>query len=108
MQVADKASPLRNPMTEIKLPRGIWTYEEEKPLGKPGGFGAVYEGLDASRSVQVAVKRLHLSSQQAAHREMRIADELAGKDLKNVMPVLDAGEYAGHYYVVMPKAERSL
>jgi serine/threonine-protein kinase len=41
---------------------------------------------------------------------MRIATDLAGRNLTHVIPVLDAGEDAnsGAYFVVMPKAEKSL
>lgn len=94
-------------MTNIILKQGTWSYDEQRPLGKPGGFGAVFDGNDAG-GAQIAVKRLHVTANEAAHREIRIADELAGKSFTNVMPVLDAGEYKGHYYVVMPRAERSL
>lgn len=96
-------------MQTITLPRGIWVYDPTKPLGTPGGFGAVYAGFSNEHG-ELAVKRLHISANDAAHREMRIATDLAGRKLANVIPVLDAGEDAdsGAYFVVMPKAEKSL
>jgi serine/threonine-protein kinase len=96
-------------MQKIELPRGVWVYDPAKPLGPPGGFGAVYEGFSNEHG-ELAVKRLHVSANDAAHREMRIATDLAGRNLTNVIPVLDAGEDAdsGAYFVVMPKAEKSL
>src|SRR4051794_6640358 len=96
-------------MERIVLPRGEWAYDPSKPLGKPGGFGAVFEGTSDGYG-QLAVKRLHIRSSDAAHREMRIATDLACRTLTHVVPVLDAGEdaHTGQYFVVMPRAERSL
>jgi len=93
----------------ILLPRGVWCYDPLKPLGREGGFGRVYEGY-ADGHGNIAVKRLHLRANDAAHREMRIANEFTGKAYHHVLGVLDAGEDAatGTYFVVMPKAERSL
>jgi hypothetical protein len=96
-------------MQKIALSKGVWFYDLAKPLGKPGGFGAVYEGFSTERG-ELAVKRLHLTANDAAHREMRIASDLAGRHLSHVIPVLDAGEdpESSAYFVVMPKAEKSL
>lgn len=96
-------------MKKIVLPRGEWLYDPSIPLGSPGGFGAVFEGTSTSYG-QLAVKRLHITSSDAAHREMRMATDLASRTLTHVIPVLDAGEDAdtGQYFVVMPRAERSL
>lgn len=96
-------------MKQIKLPRGAWSYDPEKPLGPPGGFGAVFAG-SGNQGQPVAVKRLHLQAADAAHRELRVASELANRNLKHVMPVLDAGQdsESDAYFVVMPIAERSL
>lgn len=96
-------------MEVIRLPHGEWSYDPGKPLGPEGGFGVVYagEGKDIGA---VAVKRLKLSAEDAAHREMRIGEELAGKSLAHVVPVYDAGEdtESGSYFLVMGKADRSL
>lgn len=96
-------------MNQIRLPKGKWSYDPAKPLGTPGGFGAVFRGKD-SESNPVAVKRLHLNATQAAHRELTIAQDLAGRQLRHVMPVLDAGQdsESESYFVIMPIAEESL
>jgi serine/threonine protein kinase len=93
----------------IRLPRGEWFFNPARPLGPPGGFGEVFEGRDAEDQ-PVAVKRLKLTVGEAAHRELKIADDLAGKSFQHVLAVLDSGEDAdaGGYYLVMPRAERSL
>ena len=97
------------PWVRVRLPRGEWLYDPNHPLGAPGGFGEVFEGRDA-RGQPVAVKRLRVSVGEAAHRELKIADELAGKSFAHVLEVLDAGEDSegGGYYVIMPRADRSL
>jgi len=96
-------------MKTIKLPTGVFKYDTAKPLGKRGGFGQVFLGLTA-KGEEVAVKKLHLSAAEAAHRELSIADELKGRSFEHVVLFLDAGQDAdtGDYYVVMPKAEGSL
>ncbi|HEY4309310.1 MAG TPA: serine/threonine-protein kinase [Pirellulales bacterium] len=78
-------------------------------LGPAGGFGTVYAGTDKDGR-PVAVKRLKLSAGDAAHRELRIASEIAGKQLSQVIPMYDAGEdsESGSYFVVMARADRSL
>ena len=94
---------------EIRLPGGLWIYDESKPLGQPGGFGAVFAG-HSDKHGPIAVKKLHLGAGDAAHREMEVAADLAGKDFEHVMSVFDAGEDAegGGYFVVMLRAEKSL
>jgi serine/threonine-protein kinase len=69
----------------------------------------VFAGTDSSQRL-LAVKRLKISAADAAHRELRIADELAGKSFKHVIDIIDSGEDAegGGYYVVMPRADPSL
>lgn len=96
-------------MEMIRLKRALWEYDANKPLGPEGGFGAVYSGSNENGE-QVAVKRLKISATEAAHRELRIADELAGKAYTNIMPILDAGQDADsdRYFIVMPCAEKSL
>jgi serine/threonine-protein kinase len=96
-------------LTEVRLPNGVWSYDPEKPLGKPGGFGKVFRGF-SQQGDPVAVKRLHIAAAQAAHRELEIASELAGRNLQYVMPVLDAGQdsESDGYFVIMPVADESL
>jgi eukaryotic-like serine/threonine-protein kinase len=96
-------------MLTIKLQTGVFEYDPAKPLGKCGGFGQVFAGKTASGQ-DVAIKKLHVSAADAAHRELRIADELKGNSYDHVIPFIDAGEDAdtGNYFVVMSKAEGSL
>lgn len=96
-------------MVTIKLPTGTFEYDPANSLGKTGGFGQVFLGKSSSGQ-DVAVKKLHLSAADAAHRELRIADELRGRSFAHVVPFIDAGEDAdtGDYFVVMSKADGSL
>ena len=93
----------------IRLPRGEWFYDPVQPLGPAGGFGEVFAGK-GPEGQSLAVKRLKVTVGEAAHRELKIADELAGKKFEYVLAVVDAGEDSegGGYFVVMPRAERSL
>lgn len=68
-------------MIRIELPNGEWEYDPATPLGPPGGFGAVFAGRGED-SGSVAVKKLHLTAADAAHRELRIADELLSRSLE--------------------------
>jgi hypothetical protein len=96
-------------MERIRLPRGEWFYDPNKQLGQKGGFGSVYEGQSAAHG-DLAIKKLHLSADKAAHREIGIAGALAARPLANVIPVFDAGEDSDSraYFLVMPRAEYSL
>src|SRR5688572_30180888 len=86
----------------VKLPKGIWTLDTGRPLGRPGGFGAVFAGVSAANE-PVAIKRLHITADDAAHRELKIASEFAGRSFTNVLPVIDSGQDAdsGTYYLIM-------
>ncbi|TDT94513.1 serine/threonine-protein kinase [Azorhizobium sp. AG788] len=59
---------------------------------------------------EVAIKRLKMTADTAAHREMVIGEELANRSLIHVVPVLDFGQDANsdRYYLVMPVCEFSL
>ena len=96
-------------MKKIKLPKGEWFYDSSKPLGPEGGFGIVFEGK-SPKGEPLAVKRLKIEVNDAAHRELRIAQELSRQDFRNIIPCFDAGQDAesDHYFVVMAKAEKSL
>jgi eukaryotic-like serine/threonine-protein kinase len=100
---------LRAGLTRIRLPRGEWFFDPGVPLGPAGGFGEVFAGIAHDGSV-VAVKRLRITVGEAAHRELRIAEALEGRAFKHVLAILDSGDDAdgGGYYVVMPRAVRSL
>lgn len=60
---------------EIRLPGASWIFDPDAPIGEEGGFGAVFVGY-GSDNKEVAVKRLKLSAADAAHRELKIADDL--------------------------------
>lgn len=97
------------PMQTISLSRGTWTIDLSTQLGPEGGFGAVFAGRSAGGD-PIAIKRLKVSGDEAEHRELRIAEVLAGRSLPHVMPVLDSGldKKTGRYFIVMPRAEKSL
>ena len=86
----------------IRLPRREWFFDDSRRLGRPGGFGEVFEGEDAKRN-PVAVKRLKVTAAEAAHRELTISDELAGRSFEHVLAPLDSGQDADtdDYFVVM-------
>lgn len=96
-------------MIPIRLQRGEWSFDPGEALGAPGGFGTVFRGRGADGS-EVAVKRLHIDAKEAAHRELRMAQELSKADLQHVMPILDSGQDAlsDGYFIVMPVASGSL
>jgi serine/threonine protein kinase len=96
-------------MIRIRLAREEWEYDPDSPLGSPGGFGAVFAGRGKEQG-PVAVKRLHFRPNAPIHRELRIADELIGRSLERVVPILDSGKDAeiGSFFVVMARAEKSL
>lgn len=58
----------------------------------------------------VAIKRLHISAAEAAHRELSIGKTLASKTFDHVVPVLDYGQDADsdRYFLVMPLCDESL
>lgn len=96
-------------MQEIRLQRARWEFDSSEQLGPEGGFGAVFEGTSAD-GAEVAVKRLKLTADEAAHRELQVAEELFDRSFDNVLAVLDAGQDAqsDRYFIVMPRAEISL
>jgi hypothetical protein len=81
-------------MNKVKLEIAEWEYDPNKQLGPEGEFGAVFQGTGAKFG-SVAVKRLKISANQAAHRELKISKELSIRKLDNVIPVYD---YAGCCY----------
>ncbi len=95
-------------MTEIRLSRGTWRLNEQSALAPAGGFGEVFRGEGAEGAV--AIKRLKITADAAAHREMKIGQALADRRLAHVVAVLDHGQDANsdRYYLVMPICEYSL
>jgi len=96
-------------MVEIKLPNGVYNYDPDNQLGPTGGFGAVYYGKDENDN-EVAVKKIHVDASQAAHRELKVAEELSSNEYRYIIPIIDSGQdsESDTYYVVMPIAEKSL
>ena len=96
-------------MLRIKLPRGEWYYDPDKPLGPEGGFGEVFAGA-ADGYEPLAIKKIKLTAEDAAHRELRIAEEFANGQFTHIVPILDSGQDAESncYFVVMSRAEKSL
>jgi serine/threonine-protein kinase len=92
----------------IRLPKGEWRFDDLHCLGRPGGFGQVFRGNGADGSV--AIKRLHLTAAQAAHRELTISEHLARTSLTNVVQILDSGQDAesDRYFLIMPVCDRNL
>jgi len=96
-------------MKRISLPHGTWQYDPNQPLGPKGGFGIVYAGYSQEFG-DLAIKQIFVEVQDAAHRELRIANEIKGKKFEFVIPFYDAGQdtETGINFVVMARAEKSL
>jgi serine/threonine protein kinase len=94
-------------MVTVQLSNGTYQYDPKQPLGKRGGFGQAFAGIGPD-GARIAVKKLHITAADAAHRELKIAGELFGRNLQHVIPFLDSGEYRGDYFIVMPQADYSL
>jgi len=72
-----------------------------EPLGQ-GGFGRVFAATGED-GIAAAIK--FVPKAPGADRELLFVD-LVG--VRNVVPVIDAGEHDGQWVLVMPRAERSL
>jgi len=92
----------------IRLPGGEWEYDDARALGQAGGFGEVFLGSGVCG--EVAIKRLKLSANQAAHRELAIGQNLMQRSLSHVVQIIDAGQdsESDRYFLVMPVCEFSL
>jgi serine/threonine-protein kinase len=66
-----------------------------------GGFGQVYEVSSDTGGAAVAK---FAPPAAGADRELLFVDG----DARNVVPVLDSGEFQGHWVLVMPRADKSL
>jgi serine/threonine protein kinase len=81
------------------------SFRQEWELGTQidgGGFGQVYEakGQDGVPAVVKFVPKA-----PGAERELLFADL---SNTRNIIPIIDHGETAGHWALVMPRAEKSL
>ncbi|MBX6385674.1 MAG: serine/threonine protein kinase [Microbispora sp.] len=96
-------------MRQLQLERSVWSLDEAKMLGRPGGFGGVHPGT-AEDGTPVAIKILRRDIGDAAHRELEFARAFVGRATQHVMPVLDFGQDAatGQSCIVMPRADMSL
>jgi len=94
---------------QIKLPKAIYYYDTDEPLGEPGGFGEVFLGRDESGK-ECAIKKLKIEAEKSSFREQRIASLLEEHDFNHVIKILDTGQDSdtGNTFVVMEKAEMSL
>lgn len=87
---------------ELGVARGQREWQIGEQIGDAGGMGAVYAA--ASGDLEAAIKLV--PKDPGADRELLFADDLEG--VPNVVPVWDKGEYLGYWFIVMPRAERSL
>lgn len=94
---------------EIKLPRGVWFFYPDKPIGKKGGFGEVFEGEDIDGN-PVAIKRLFELREPLIQREIKISEKLISQNYIYILPYYDAGidSNTGTNFIVMALAEKSL
>jgi serine/threonine-protein kinase len=88
-----------------------WTYDTDKPLGPPGGFGRVFKG-EGDDGSPIAVKVVDVTQrvlpERLLEREADINDKLAGVDASYLLPVIDAGRTPDAVMLVMPRAGGSL
>lgn len=96
-------------MPRITLQNAKWNFDEDAPLGKPGGFGAVFLGT-AEDGAAVAIKRIKQEMLAHAGRELELAAFFRAHTFTHVVPILDVGfdEASAAYYIVMAKADGSL
>lgn len=96
-------------MKTLKLTCASWTVLDDKPLGTPGGFAAVFPGFSANGD-PAAIKVFHELDPAASSRELKFATERMGKKDPHVIPILDCGIdlESGRACIVMIRAEYSL
>lgn len=85
--------------TKIQLERATWVLGG--PLGG-GGFAQVYEA-SAEDGDQAALKLIPKAP--GAEREL-LFEDLSGA--RNVVPIIDRGDWNDYWVIVMPRAEKSL
>lgn len=89
---------------KLTLDNGSW--EIGKPLdADQGGFGKVYE---ATSNVGRRAVVKYVRKEPGAERELLFGDALAAARLANVVPILDQGQTADSWVLVMPRADKSL
>jgi serine/threonine protein kinase len=97
---AQVSAAAAGPALEVGVVGGEREWQLGDRLGK-GGFGQVH--LARSGETEAVVKLV--PKDPGASRELLFAD-LGG--VPNVVPVWDQGEYGGYWFLVMPRAARSL
>lgn len=86
-------------MRVVKL-RRVWTLGPR--IGDQSGFGQVFEATADDDSIGV-VKLVPKTP--GAERELLFEDL---KSVRNVVPIIESGEFDNYWVLVMPRAERSL
>jgi hypothetical protein len=99
----------RGRMPSITLNTGRYSYDEAKRLGKPGGFGEVFEGQD-QKGRALAIKRFLPHAEEDAHREISIVEGLIGHAKTHIIPIIDCGidSVTGRRFIVMARATKNL
>ncbi|MCZ4098061.1 serine/threonine-protein kinase [Streptomyces sp. H39-C1] len=87
-----------------------WRYWESKPLGKPGGFGGVYEaeGPDGSPMAVKVVPKEHpwgRLDDRLLQREVHIGKRVAESGSGMLLPVIDAADAGDSMLLVMQRAQ---
>ncbi|MGX5770579.1 protein kinase domain-containing protein [Microbacterium trichothecenolyticum] len=88
----------------MSLDRGLW--EVIEPFaGDDGAYATLYlvRAANGEEAVAKCVKK-----RPGARRELLIGDLIHASKYSNVVPVIDSGEHAGHFVIVMPRASMSL
>ncbi|MFL0243610.1 hypothetical protein [Mycobacterium sp. SMC-17] len=93
------------PGTELHLKAKIWRVMGELPGADPAGFGKPYVVEDEAGTQAVAKL---VDKAPGADRELLVGAALKAAKYRNVIPVLDYGEHADQWVLVMPRAEKSL
>lgn len=89
---------------DIKLDQKTWTKGSVLVDGE-GGFGKVFDVRDEDGNEAVAK---FVPKAPGAKRELLMGDSAKVAGFRNIVPVLDKGEFEDQWVIVMPKARRSL